>query len=168
MVDCNLLVYVPGSRSIGLWGELRMRLLFVVATVVAILSAFPASASEQDIRNSIALGALSFADTCARCHRIDGYGEEHLYPSLHKPQLLQDSSLLIRTILNGRDGHRVKGEGEGSALMPLLSFLSDAEIVAIIAFITNSWGGEVLVVSEQDVQAARAAMSPAEEAGRAP
>ena len=44
----------------------------------------------------------------------------------------------------------------------------DAEIVAIIAFITNSWGGEVLVVSEQDVQAARAAMSPAEEAGRAP
>jgi mono/diheme cytochrome c family protein len=144
-----------------------MRLLFVVATVVALLPAFPASASEQEIRNNIALGALSFADTCARCHQIDGYGEERLYPSLHSPQLLQDRSLLIQTILNGRNGHQGKGEGEGTTLMPSLSFLSDAEIVAIIAFITNSWGGEVLVVSEQEVKAARAAMGPGKRGSRA-
>ncbi len=120
--------------------------------------AMSAPASEQDIRNNIALGALSFSDICAKCHRIDGYGEEDLYPSLHNPALLQNKTLLIQTILNGRTGHQQTVEGDEIRLMPSLDFLSDAEIVAIIAFITNSWGGEVLVVTEQEVQAARAAM----------
>ncbi len=121
--------------------------------------AMSSTASEQEIRNSIALGALTFSDICAKCHQIDGYGEEDLYPSLHNPALLQNKTLLIQTILNGRTGHQQNVEGDEITLMPALTFLSNAEIVAIIAFITNSWGGGVLEVTEQEVQEARASMA---------
>ncbi len=119
----------------------------------------PAAASEQEIRDNIALGALAFADNCMKCHQLDGYGEEALYPSLHNPTLLRDRSLLIQTILNGRTGHQQSVEGGSMRLMPSLDFLTDAEIVAIIAFITNSWGDQVLEVTEQEVREARASMA---------
>lgn len=128
----------------------------LVATLLTLT--MPAGGSEQEIRNNIALGALAFSDNCARCHRIDGYGEERLYPSLHNPQLLQDKTLLIQTILGGRTGHQQDVEGE-TTLMPSLNYLSDTEIVAIIAFISNSWGGDVLMVTPQEVRQARADMA---------
>ena len=138
-----------------------MHFSMIVSTLGSVLLtlALSATASEQDIRNNIALGALTFSDICAKCHQIDGYGEEDLYPSLHNPALLQNKTLLIQTILNGRTGHQQNVGGDEITLMPALTFLSNAEIVAIIAFITNSWGGEVLVVTEQEVQEARAAMT---------
>jgi mono/diheme cytochrome c family protein len=138
-----------------------MRHLLVANTMMILLLtlAQPALASERDIRNTIAFGALAFSDNCARCHKIDGYGEERLYPSLHNPQLLSDRALLIQTILNGRTGHQQSVEGREIRLMPSLDFLSDQEIVAIIAFITNSWGGDVMMVTEQEVRDARAGMS---------
>jgi len=39
--------------------------------------------------------------------------------------------------------------------MPALDLLSNKEIAAIIAFISNSWGSEVVVVTEQEVEDAR-------------
>ena len=38
-----------------------------LVTVLAVL-ALPAAASEQDIRNQVALVALAFADNCKTCH----------------------------------------------------------------------------------------------------
>lgn len=114
-----------------------------------------ATASEQDIRNQIALGALAYVDNCRQCHQVDGYGEEKLYPSLHDPQLMADKALLIRTILHGRIVSSGNTDGSTKRLMPSLAFLTDQEIVAIIAFISNSWGDGVLVVSEQEVRDAR-------------
>jgi mono/diheme cytochrome c family protein len=117
-------------------------------------------ASEQEIRNSIALGALAFADNCRKCHQIDGYGEEALYPSLHDPALLGDEQLLIKTILSGRSGHVQDSELVTEPLMPALDYLTNAEIVAIIAFISNSWGTKVLVVTEDEVARARKSLRP--------
>ncbi len=126
--------------------------------LASLLFSLPASATEQEIRDDIALGSQVFADVCARCHQENGEGEGGLYPSLHNPALLQDKSLLIQTILSGRSAHREGAGDKDQTLMPSLDFLTDREIVAIIAYITNSWGGEVLVVTEEEVQAARAAM----------
>ncbi|MCB1841812.1 MAG: cytochrome c [Halioglobus sp.] len=124
---------------------------------VLTLTALYTQASEREIRNSIALGALAFADNCQRCHQIDGYGEEALYPSLHTPELLADKNLLIQTILNGRTGHQQGSGKELVRLMPAMSFLSNTEIAAIIAFISNSWGSEVVIVTAQEVEEARKA-----------
>lgn len=125
-----------------------------LGTVLAAV-ALCASASEQDIRDGIALGALSFSDNCEMCHQLDGSGEEALYPSLHDPALLANKALLIKTVLDGRLGHQEKGTGGTVRLMPALDFLTNREIAAIIAFITNSWGMEVLVVTEEEVADAR-------------
>jgi mono/diheme cytochrome c family protein len=118
-------------------------------------SALPAMATEQDVRESIALGALVFADNCRKCHQIDGYGEEALYPSLHKPALLANKTLLIETVLKGRLRHLEKSDDGTERLMPSLEFLSNSEIAAVIAFISNSWGGEVQIVTPEEVQDAR-------------
>ena len=130
---------------------------FIAAALLTL--ALSATASEQEIRNNIALGALVFSENCRKCHELDGYGEEALYPSLHNQALLRDKSLLIQTILKGRTRHQENGEGGTIRLMPSLDFLSDAEIVAIIVFITNSWGDQPLEVTEQDVREARASMA---------
>lgn len=111
--------------------------------------------SERDIRNSIGLGALSFAENCQRCHQADGYGEEALYPSLHNNELLADRALLIHTILDGRSRHSAGATDGTTPLMPSLDYLTDREIVSIIAFISNTWGDDVLIVSESEVAAAR-------------
>jgi mono/diheme cytochrome c family protein len=63
--------------------------------------------------------------------------------------------LLIQTVLNGRLAHAESGDGSTQRLMPALDFLSNKEIAAIIAFISNSWGNEVVVVTEQEVEDAR-------------
>ena len=112
-----------------------------------------AIASEQDTRNLIARGALTFADNCSKCHQVDGYGEEELYPSLRDPRLLANKPLLIKTLLHGRTAQLDNGTEEPR--MPSLDFLSDGEIVAIIAFISNTWGDGVLLVSEAEVSQAR-------------
>ena len=112
-----------------------------------------AAASEQDTRDLIALGALTFADNCKKCHQLDGYGEEALYPSLRDPKLLANKSLLIETLLHGRSAPRRNGGEED--LMPALEFLTNHEIAAIIAFISNTWGDGVLLVSEEEIKAAR-------------
>jgi len=114
-----------------------------------------AAASEQDIRNQIALGALAFADNCKTCHQLDGYGKEKLYPSLHDARLMADKALLIRRILHGAITSQDGASHETVRLMPSLGFLTNQEIAAIIAFITNSWGSEVLIVTEQEVGDAR-------------
>ncbi len=131
---------------------MSIRLIFSAAILFGWVAA---SASEQDVRNQIGLGALVFSDNCIKCHQLDGYGQEKLYPSLRDPKLLADKERLIRAILHGRLAVGEVAESEGARLMPRLDFLTNEEIVAIVAFITNSWGDEVIVVSEQDVQNAR-------------
>ena len=141
-----------------------LRVLLYTPLILVLFAYVPSGlSSERDIRNSIALGAMAFSENCQRCHQADGYGEEALYPSLHpslhpslqSEELLADRSLLIRTILDGRSRHQA-GSADGAApLMPSLDYLTDKEIVSIIAFISNTWGNDVLIVSESEVAAAR-------------
>ena len=129
-----------------------MKRTLSIGTVFATLS-LGAFASEQEARDLVGLGALTFADNCMKCHQIDGYGEEALYPSLRDPKLLANKKLLIDTLLHGRSAPRRNGGEED--LMPPRDYLTDREISAIIAFISNTWGDELLLVTEEEVKAAR-------------
>lgn len=129
-----------------------MNLRISIGVLLAAIS-LGAAATEQETRNLIALGALSFSDNCIKCHQVDGYGEEALYPSLHDPELLANKPLLISTILHGRT--KKQSDGSDERLMPSLDFLTDREIMAIIAFISNTWGENVLLVTEDEISAAR-------------
>ncbi len=133
-----------------------LRVALGAPLILVVLAHVPAGvASERETRNNIGLGALVFAENCQRCHKADGYGEGALYPSLHNDDLLADRSLLIQTILDGRSRHAVDSADGTAPLMPSLDYLTNKEIVSIIAFISNTWGDDVLVVSESEVAAAR-------------
>ena len=147
--------------------SLRHLLAVLGTALLASATALPINASEREIRNSVVLGALIYSDVCSNCHQIDGYGEERLYPSLHRSALLKDRDLLIRTILNGKTRHRSSGNDDQMQLMPALGFLTNKEIVSIIAFITNSWGDDLLLVTEEEVEKARKALQ-AQEQQRSP
>lgn len=134
---------------------MSVNVIHLIIAVALLVPTMSGAASERDVRNSIAMGALAFADNCRKCHQVDGYGEQGLYPSLHSPALLADKDRLIKTVLHGRTGHEVEGDDGTRQLMPSLDFLSNSEIAAIIAFISNSWGSEVLIVTPGEVQKAR-------------
>ena len=123
--------------------------------LLAILLCLPlgTNASERELRNSIVLGALAFADNCRKCHETDGYGKEGLYPSLHRSSLLADRELLIKTILHGRVNQR--SNSSELRLMPAFDYLTNHEIAAIIAFVTSSWGEEVILVTGEEIEAVR-------------
>ena len=155
---------VPDSRDMTLkrswWSSWTAS--FRPATLMFVLLAcspvvWPA---ERDIRNRIALGALVFAENCQRCHQADGYGEEELYPSLHDSRLLADRTLLVRTILDGRNRHEAGAADASTPLMPSLDYLTNSEIAAIIAFISNTWGNDVVMVTEAEVDKARRHPAP--------
>ncbi|QKX16643.1 cytochrome c [Microbulbifer sp. YPW1] len=129
-----------------------MKFRVLTALLLAAFS-LESAASEQETRDLVGFGALTFADNCKKCHQIDGYGEEALYPSLRDPALLANKKLLVETLLHGRSAPRRNGGEE--ELMPALEFLTDREISAIIAFISNTWGDEVVLVSEEEIKAAR-------------
>ena len=135
-----------------------MHASYPVLLCLLLALAMPAVASEQEIRNLIALGALAFADNCRQCHQIDGYGEEELYPSLHDETLLANKALLINTLVHGRVRQRPDHQ-EPERLMPSMAFLSNREIAAIIAFVSNSWGANVVVVTEEEVANARSSLA---------
>lgn len=125
----------------------------ISAGVLFAAISFSAVASAQDTQNLVELGAHTFADNCQKCHQIDGYGEEALYPSLRDPQLLANKPLLIKTILHGRTAQQADGTEEPR--MPSLDYLTNREITALIAFISKSWGNEVLLVNSEDITQAR-------------
>lgn len=128
------------------------------ATLTCLLST-GAATSERGVPEDIALGALAFSDNCEKCHQADGGGEQALYPSLHDATLLQDKTVLVQTILHGRSRSPAGDKEQPEPLMPSLDYLSNHEIVAIIAFISSSWGDKTLQVSESEVETARRSMS---------
>ena len=136
--------------------------------LVAVLAAVPlVAASAEDGRTPgevVLLGSRTFDENCSKCHQPDGFGEPGLYPSLHDPALLDNPEKLIRTMLHGRSRPENGGEGSPQALMPALDYLTNAEIAAIIAFLSSSWGSGTVQVTEQEVQAARAGLAGAPDA----
>jgi mono/diheme cytochrome c family protein len=131
------------------------RLIFTSLAAWLLATSLQVAAAEPELTPSIALGEQTFTDNCRKCHQLDGYGEEALYPSLHQQRLLADKALLIQTLLHGRLRQDESPAGEPERLMPALDFLSDREIAALIAYLSSSWGDEVVVVTEAEVQAAR-------------
>ena len=125
----------------------------MICTAILASLTFSAASSAEERHDLIALGALSYSDNCSKCHQNHAYGEEALYPSLHDPELLANKPLLISTILHGRSVQQ--NDNTAGRLMPSFDFLTNEEVAAIIAYISDSWGQGVLWVTEEEVAAAR-------------
>jgi len=107
------------------------RLIVYLSLLVMCLPAFAASD-----------GARLYAQNCASCHGEKGDGGIGIPLSLSSFQALVDNDFLKKTILHGRTGR----------VMPAFSYLSEAEVDAVVGHMRGWYKGKVPDYSTAAVQ----------------
>ncbi|MEQ1579964.1 MAG: c-type cytochrome [Steroidobacteraceae bacterium] len=92
-------------------------------------------------------GARVYAASCVACHQPTGAGIPGAFPPLvkHVPGLLAQPTgreYLVKAVLFGLEG-RVRIEGaDYQNVMPPWNALSDAEIAAVLDYVSGAWGNQ--------------------------
>lgn len=102
-------------------------------------------------------GQAIYVDNCSACHSKAGTGLPGLFPPLKANPIVQaaDATAPIRLVLAGGKGAATDHVPTGTAMPAFGWKLSDAEIVAVITYIRNSWGNAAPAVSVSAVHSAR-------------
>ncbi|SDV46170.1 Cytochrome c, mono-and diheme variants [Chitinasiproducens palmae] len=103
-------------------------------------------------------GAGLYANFCARCHRIDGRGQDG-YPALAGSSLVlaDDATSLVRLVLEG--GHSPEVNGMPRVAMPAFGqHLNDEQIAQVVGFVRNSWGNRAVPPTTRAVTRLRATL----------
>lgn len=111
-----------------------------------------------------AIGARTYIDNCAACHRTDGKGYAQTFPALAGNQALQEEQpdSLINVILQGQTLHGVS-QAPTAYTMPGFAWrLNDQEVADVLTFIRTSWGNQGKPVSASAVAYYRAKLSKEE------
>lgn len=108
---------------------------FAVAVTVGLLLALASSANEGDA--SAIRGQEIFGEHCASCHGETGDGSEPFYPSLKRLADLREPSEIVTTLITGRFRRADDIDGHKIPIMPAWGRLSDAEMAAVVNFITD-------------------------------
>jgi nitrite reductase (NO-forming) len=100
------------------------------------------------------------------CHQAEGQGLEGVFPPLAKSDFLMlrahasDRSELVGIVLNGKTGRVTVNGKEYNGVMTPVAGLSDADIAAVLTFVTSSWGNTgAAPFTAEEVGKARAAVS---------
>ncbi|GGH30233.1 c-type cytochrome [Sphingobacterium alkalisoli] len=109
----------------------------------------------KTVRKEIALsGKTLYEAYCSSCHKTDGAGIAHLFPSLRQsPIVLGDDNDLASLLLYGTADKKEKSPYEGK--MPAFNFLTDEEIELIANYIRTSFGNTGSKISPQTIQSNR-------------
>lgn len=93
-------------------------------------------------------GKALYTTNCAGCHQATGQGVAGAFPPLagHVPELLAASggrAYVAHVVLYGLQGQiNVKGKTYNGA-MPAFGQLSDAQLAAILNYVSTSWGNKL-------------------------
>jgi mono/diheme cytochrome c family protein len=102
-------------------------------------------------------GAAVYMGFCARCHGADGAGVPAAFPSLSgNPSVLtQDSTSLVRIVLQGGAGPRTL-TGPAPQEMPAFgTVLNDQQVAQVLTYVRQSWGNDAASVPTNDVASLR-------------
>ena len=107
-------------------------------------------------RAAVPDGAAIYAEKCQMCHQPTGQGAPPAFPPLAQADwLLQDRARTIRVLCEGLSGPiTVNGKTYRNA-MPA-QVLDDAQVAAVLTFVTTSWGNTARPFSVEEVRVARA------------
>lgn len=111
-----------------------------------------------------AVGAATYIDSCAACHRTDGTGYQRVFPALGgNPVVMgEDPASLIHIVLAGGT-LGATGKAPSTFTMPAFGWrLSDAEVAGVVSFIRASWGNRASAVDASQVARIRKTLTPAE------
>jgi mono/diheme cytochrome c family protein len=107
------------------------------------------------------LGKRVFANTCAKCHQLDGQGVAGQYPPLAGSEwaLAAGPARMIRIVLDGLQGPiKVKGVDFNNNMTAHRDALTDPHIAAVITYVRSQkeWGHNASPVTPEQVADIRA------------
>lgn len=95
-------------------------------------------------------GQFVYNRVCASCHGGNGEGRGSGIPPLHPSDYFSaDLDRSIGHVVNGALGKMTVNGVEYDAMMPGMSHLSDANIAAVVSFISQAWNAGPAVSAEQ-------------------
>src|SRR5205823_5246676 len=124
----------------------------IIAAVLVVT--FPGVVRAADAEQ-MARGEKIYAEKCALCHQPGGPGAPPVYPPLAKSDWLKgDRVRTIKVLCEGLSGPVTVLQTDYSNVMPA-QVLDDAEVAAVLTFVTNSWGNEARAFTAEEVAAGR-------------
>jgi mono/diheme cytochrome c family protein len=138
--------------------ETRMRLLRICSVLGTMLVAWSLSSSAGAKPQAQADGKAIYAAHCARCHQPDGQGLAGRVPPLAGSSYLTGpDAKRVGIVLNGlrTSRHPVRAWPYDRQMKSFRPVLTDAQIAAVITYVSRSWGNTGQVISEEKVRAYR-------------
>ena len=104
------------------------------------------------------VGAATYVDSCASCHKTDGSGYTRFFPELRgNPVMMsRDPVSLIHIILMGQTLPGLKAAPSSITMPPFGWRLNDQQIADVVTFIRSSWGNNAPAATAEDVRKVRA------------
>ncbi|HEX2544384.1 MAG TPA: cytochrome c [Ramlibacter sp.] len=98
-------------------------------------------------------GGKIYGEHCASCHGERGEGIPDAYPRLagNRAVTMPATANLVQVVLHGGYPPSTRGNPRPFGMPPFATFLSDADVGAVITYMRASWGNRAAPVSEFDV-----------------
>jgi mono/diheme cytochrome c family protein len=128
---------------------------------VALASAVWLSGCQQAPPDPLAhtAGAKVYRNNCLACHQAQGQGVAGVQPPLAQtPVPTGDVNTLLRWVMYGQRPAALPA-GQYSGVMPQFSYLSDAELAAVLTYVRASFGNHASAVTSDAVKAVRQAQA---------
>ncbi len=122
--------------------RLGRSIALLFSTAVFALAAVAAVAQETDGDADAELlqrGFDTYSTQCAGCHQPGGAGLAGTFPPLNGNPAVQDTTYLIDTIRNGREGPINVDGVDYDGVMPAFSTLSEEEIDGLVAYVQGGF-----------------------------
>jgi nitrite reductase (NO-forming)/hydroxylamine reductase len=88
-------------------------------------------------------GKTLYAKNCSGCHQIDGKGLAGAFPPLAgSDYFAEDPQRALQATVLGLQGPLTVNGIEYNNVMPAMSYISDADLAAILTYVVNSWGNK--------------------------
>ena len=142
------------SKSASCWRTLALAtcLIFPAQLLAQDAAVHAAETATGGMTQLMSDGEGLYNANCAACHQPTGQGLTGAFPPLaNSDYLMKDRSRAIATVIEGLSGEIEVNDQPFNAVMPGMGHLSDAEIAAILTYVTNSWGNEASAFNTDEV-----------------
>lgn len=144
---------IPGSAWNDILDSMKSYGLRIDAdkrkTILTYLSTYlgpnppPAAPVAATPAEAAADGGALFTNNCSSCHQASGQGVLGQFPPLAgNTDLFLERPFPVYVVTHGLNGTIVVKGAKYDGQMPSFSYLSDADIAAVINFVRSSWGND--------------------------
>lgn len=129
---------------------------FSTIIIAGLISGLSLTAYAGEKPESFKQGKQLYSANCVACHQATGLGIPAAFPPLAgSDYLLADRAQAINVPLKGLSGKITVNGQDYNSTMPSFAHLPDADIAAILTYVTNEWGNEAAEFTADEVKALR-------------